>query len=81
MSGNFAIKGGRGGRTPNGKCYLKFPFWFFDYLPKHKIGSKGQELWTLSTVQVTIWLSVTVQSTIHAMILFLKFVRNSQLCH
>ena len=32
MSGNFAIKGG--GRTPNGKCHLKFPFWFFDYLPK-----------------------------------------------
>ena len=32
MSGNFAIKGG-GGRTPNGKCHLKFPFWFFDYLP------------------------------------------------
>ena len=27
MSGNFAIKGG-GGRTPNGKCHLKFPFWF-----------------------------------------------------
>ena len=25
MSGNFAIKGG-GGRTPNGKCHLKFPF-------------------------------------------------------
>ena len=34
MSGNFAIKGGEGGgRTPNGKCHLKFPFWFFDYLP------------------------------------------------
>ena len=32
MSGNFAIKGG-GGRTPNGKCHLKFPFWFFDSLP------------------------------------------------
>ena len=28
MSGNFAIKGGEGGRTPNGKCHLKFPFWF-----------------------------------------------------
>ena len=27
MSGNFAIKGGGGGgRTPNGKCHLKFPF-------------------------------------------------------
>ena len=34
MSGNFAIKGW-GGRTPNGKCHLKFPFWFFDYLPKN----------------------------------------------
>ena len=21
------------GRTPNGKCHLKFPFWFFEYLP------------------------------------------------
>ena len=31
MSGNFAIKGG--GRTPNGKCHLKFPFWFFDSFP------------------------------------------------
>ena len=28
MSGNFAIKGG--GRTPNGKCHLKFPFWLFE---------------------------------------------------
>ena len=26
-----AIKGG--GRTPNGKCHLKFPFWFFDSVP------------------------------------------------
>ena len=33
MSGNFAIKGG-GGRTPNGKCHLKFPFWFFAPFPK-----------------------------------------------
>ena len=33
MSGNFAIKGG-GGRPPNGKCHLKFPFWLFDYFPK-----------------------------------------------
>ena len=33
MSGNFAIKGGGGGRTPNGKCHLKFPFWFFAHLP------------------------------------------------
>ena len=34
MSGNFAIKGGRGGgRTPNGKCHLKFPFWLFDSFP------------------------------------------------
>ena len=33
MSGNFAIKGGGGGRTPNGKCHLKFPFWFFAPLP------------------------------------------------
>ena len=32
MSGNFAIKGG-GVSAPNGKCHLKFPFWFFDYLP------------------------------------------------
>ena len=32
MSGNFAIKGG-GGRTPNGKCHLKFPFWFSAHLP------------------------------------------------
>ena len=32
MSGNFAIKGG-GGRPPNGKCHLKFPFWFFDSVP------------------------------------------------
>ena len=32
MSGNFAIKGG-GGRTPNGKCHLKFQFWFFAHLP------------------------------------------------
>ena len=32
MSGNFAIKGG-GGRAPNGKCHLKFPFWFFDSVP------------------------------------------------
>ena len=31
MSGNFAIKGG--GRTPNGKCHLKFPFWFFESVP------------------------------------------------
>ena len=34
MSGNFAIKGGGGGRTPNGKCHLKFPFWFSAHLPK-----------------------------------------------
>ena len=27
-----AIKGG-GGRTPNGKCHLKFPFWLCDYFP------------------------------------------------
>ena len=33
MSGNFAIKGG-GGRTPNGKCHLKFPFWLLAHLPK-----------------------------------------------
>ena len=33
MSGNFAIKGGGGGRPPNGKCHLKFPFWFSAYLP------------------------------------------------
>ena len=32
MSGNFAIKGG-GGRTPNGKCHLKFPFWLLAHLP------------------------------------------------
>ena len=32
MSGNFAIKGG-GDRTPNGKCHLKFPFWFSAHLP------------------------------------------------
>ena len=32
MSGNFAIKGG-GGRTPNGKCPFKFPFWFSAHLP------------------------------------------------
>ena len=32
MSGNFAIKGG-GGRTLNGKCHLKFPFWFSAHLP------------------------------------------------
>ena len=32
MSGNFAIKGG--GRTPYGKCHLKFPFWFFEPVPK-----------------------------------------------
>ena len=31
MSGNFAIKGG--GRTPNGKCHPKFPFWFFEPFP------------------------------------------------
>ena len=31
MSGNFAIRGG--GRTPNGKCHLKFPFWFFETFP------------------------------------------------
>ena len=36
MSGNFAIKGG-GGRTPNGKCHLKFPFWFFAHLPKQML--------------------------------------------
>ena len=35
MSGNFAIKGGRGGQTPNGKCHLKFPFWLFEPFPKH----------------------------------------------
>ena len=23
-----------GGRTPNGKCHLKFPFWLFDSFPK-----------------------------------------------
>ena len=35
MSGNFAIKGGGGGgRTPNGKCHLKFPFWFSAPFPK-----------------------------------------------
>ena len=34
MSGNFAIKGGGGGgRTPNGKCHLKFPFWLSAHLP------------------------------------------------
>ena len=37
MSGNFAIKGGGGGRTPNGKCHLKFPFWLFETFPKVKI--------------------------------------------
>ena len=42
MSGNFAIKGG-GGRTPNGKCHLKFPFWFFDYLPKEKKEEKEKK--------------------------------------
>ena len=36
MSGNFAIKEG-GGRTPNGKCHLKFPFWLFDSFPESKI--------------------------------------------
>ena len=35
MSGNFAIKVG-GGATPNGKCHLKFPFWFFDSFPYAK---------------------------------------------
>ena len=35
MSGNFAIKGGGGGRPPNGKCHLKFPFWFFESVPNH----------------------------------------------
>ena len=34
MSGNCAIKGG--GRTPNGKCHLKLPFWFFDSVPKRR---------------------------------------------
>ena len=33
MSGNFAIKGG-GGRTPNGKCHFKFPFWLSAPFPK-----------------------------------------------
>ena len=28
--------GGGGGRTPNGKCHLKFPFWFSGYLPYKK---------------------------------------------
>ena len=47
MSGNFAIKGG-GGRTPNGQCHLKFPFWFSAHLPKQnfcrsqKFSQKGQ---------------------------------------
>ena len=25
-----------GGWTPNGKCHLKFPFWFFEPLPNYK---------------------------------------------
>ena len=29
------LRGGVGGRTPNGKCHLKFPFWFSAYLPNH----------------------------------------------
>ena len=40
MSGNFAIKGG-GGRTPNGKCHLKFPFWFSEPLPYHLHRGQG----------------------------------------
>ena len=28
------LRGEGGGRTPNGKCHLKFPFWFFDSFPK-----------------------------------------------
>ena len=31
MSGNLCHWGG--GRTPNGKCHLKFPFWFSAHLP------------------------------------------------
>ena len=27
------FKGGGGGRTPNGKYHLKFPFWLFEPLP------------------------------------------------
>ena len=34
MSGNFAIKGG--GRTPNGKCHLKFPFWLSAPFPNRQ---------------------------------------------
>ena len=33
MSENLCHQGG-GGRTPNGKCHLKFPFWLLAHLPK-----------------------------------------------
>ena len=34
----------RGGRTPNGKCHLKFPFWFFDSLPNGKCRNRPTRL-------------------------------------
>ena len=42
MSGNFAIKLRGGGRSPNGKCHLKFPFWFFAHLPYLVNSTAGQ---------------------------------------
>ena len=41
------LRGGEGGRTPNGKCHLKFPFWLSAPLPKFatiktKICPKGK---------------------------------------
>ena len=50
MSGNFAIKGGGGGGAPNGKCHLKFPFWFSAHLPKLVLLQAGDAEWT--TVRV-----------------------------
>ena len=32
----------RASRTPNGKCHLKFPFWFFAHLPKDKLRAEKE---------------------------------------
>ena len=36
------LRGGGGGGAPNGKCHLKFPFWFF----LHPSLSRGAQYWS-----------------------------------